>query len=424
MSELKYWVWLASLKNVRSRSKKLLLEQLGGAREVYFARTGDYDRLDFLRDDEREALVNKDADYAKRVIDTCSRRDIAIITLRDAAYPLRLAEIYDPPLVLYVRGKLPPLDDICAVAVVGTRGASPYGLKMAQRMGYGIAKCGGAVVSGLTRGVDAAAARGALLAGGRCIGVLGTAIDTEYPTESIANDVAVFGALVSEYAPGTHTSPHLFRQRNRITSGLSAAALVVEAPAKSGALLFADEALNQGREVFAVPANADSVNAEGSNRLLMEGAHPAVDAWDILGEFAERFPNLSENGMYSRLPAELVEEGIRTAEKTGVPDSDENRTSRKQKAKKAPGKPVEKKKDIDKPEPEEYIDLVKQLEGLSTEQLAIVSAITGPHTHVDDIIERTGLPSALVLSELTMLRIKGCVIDEPGKRFSLNISQK
>ena len=150
MSELNYWVWLSSLGNIRSRSKKLLLERLGGAMEVYFARSADYDRLDFLTDDERDALAVKDLDAAKRIVRLCAEREIGILTLRDAAYPLRLAETYDPPLVLYVRGTLPAVDELCAVAVVGTRNASPYGIKMAQRMGYGIAKCGGLVVSGLT----------------------------------------------------------------------------------------------------------------------------------------------------------------------------------------------------------------------------------------------------------------------------------
>lgn len=428
MSELNYWVWLSSLGNIRSRSKKLLLERLGGAMEVYFARSADYDRLDFLTDDERDALAVKDLDAAKRIVRLCAEREIGILTLRDAAYPLRLAETYDPPLVLYVRGTLPAVDELCAVAVVGTRNASPYGIKMAQRMGYGIAKCGGLVVSGLTRGVDAAAARGALLAGGSCVGVLGTAIDAPVYDYSIQNDVALHGALVSEYPPGDGGGSSHFRARNRITSGLSVATLVVEAPAKSGALLFASEALNQGREVFVLPANADAENAAGSNRLLMEGAHPAMEAWDILGEFSEQFPELDERGRSERLNPELEEAGVKkaaeaapAAEKKKPKERAEKKASR-WKMRLMPKKSV--KKDIDKQEPEEYIDLMKQLEGLSEAQLKIVAAIAKPHTHVDDIIDACGLPAAQVLGELTMLRIKGCVSEEPGKRYSLNISQK
>lgn len=421
------------MQQVRPRAKKLLLERLGGARGVYFARQDDYERIDFLKDTERRALCNKSIDCARRIITNCADRDISIITLKDAAYPLRLAEIYAPPLVLYVRGKLPAIDESCAVAVVGTRDASPYGLKMAQQMGHGIAECGGVVISGMTRGIDAAAARGALLAGGKCIGVLGTAIDEEFPSESTAYSVLLYGAVVSEYPPGARPGAHAFRERNRITSGLSVATLVIEAPARSGALLFADEALEQGREVYVVPGNADEPHAEGSNRLMMEGAHPVLRAWDLMSEFAGRFPDVHEPGRGSKLNEELVQEGVELESKKSDKAEDkhsgddekpkpESKLSRWKKKRRE--KNEDAKKDVDKPEAEEYIDLQKQLEGLSEPQLKIVSAITAPHTHVDDIIERCGLPAAQVLGELTLLRIKGCIIDEPGKRFSLNITQK
>ncbi len=431
MSELKYWVWLASLEHVRYRAKVLLLEHYGGVREAYFARSSDNDKLDFLTDTEREALANKDMGLAKRAIAECSDAGINILTRQDAAYPRRLSEIYDPPLVLYVRGRLPSVDDMCSVAIVGTRRASPYGLKMAQLMGYGITRCGGLVVSGLTRGVDAAAAEGAMSAGGGCIGVLGTAIDDPATNEGIAASAALYGALVSEYPPGAPTRTSNFRARNRITSGLSVATLVVEAPKKSGALLFADEALDQGREVFAVPGNADSANSAGSNRLIMEGAHPAMSAWDVLGGFAARFENLDPDGKNKFIPPEPPQdevEAVMSRAEAPIEDALDAAPKGKDKPAKRSRKGLFKsrreKKDVDKPEGKEYIDLQKQLDGLSQAQLAIVGAIVTPHTHVDDIIERTGLPSAQVLGELTMLQVKGYVSQESGKRFSLNICQK
>ena len=290
-------------------------------------------------------------------------------------------------------------------------------------MGYGICKCGGIVIYGLTRGVDAAAAHGAVMAAGRCVGVLGTAIDDPRSVSYLANDVMATGAVVSEYPPGARTGAASFRMRNRITSGLAVATLVVEAPAKSGALLFADEALSQGREVFAMPANADAENAAGSNRLIMEGAHPALSAWDVLGSFAALFPNLTESGTRGKMPAEqaagYAEQAAAEQEKA------EKRTkSAPKKAEKAPDSEADGKKDVDKPEPEEYIDLMKQLEGLSETALAIVAAMSEKHMHVDDIIERAGVPAAEALGELTLLQIQGYVIQEPGKRFSLNIRQK
>ena len=281
MSDLRYWVWLSN-KPVRSRVKNLLLKRLGGPRDIYFAGAGALERLEFLNDEERGALAVKSLSDADRILGRCEEENISVLTLQDAAYPQRLAEIYDPPAVLYLRGKLPPVDDLCGVAVVGTRNATTYGLKMAQQMGYGLCKCGGMVVSGLTRGVDAEAAYGAVMAGGRCVGVLGAAIDDERAFGRLAYDVTATGAVVSEYPPGAEFRSFHYRERNRITSGLAVATLVVEAPAKSGALLFADEALEQGREVFVVPANADAAHAAGSNRLLMEGAQPALTAWFVL----------------------------------------------------------------------------------------------------------------------------------------------
>ena len=210
---------------------------------------------------------------------------------------------------------------------------------------------------------------------------------------------------------------------------------MVEAPAKSGALLFVSEALEQGREVFAVPGNADSARSEGSNRLIMEGAQPALTAWDILSGFAWRFPSISEDGKRKLPPEELVEAGVEAAAASAAEGAKRGRPKdakapEKKKAKSARGAPKKAagrffaKKDVDKPEAEEYIDLKKQLSELSAAQLKIVAAITGRHTHVDDIIERCGLPAAEVLGELTMLQIKGFVSQEPGKRFSLNITQK
>ena len=187
---------------------------------------------------------------------------------------------------------------------------------------------------------------------------------------------------------------------------MSVAAVVVEAPRKSGALLFADEAASQGREIFAVPANADSENAAGGLALIMEGAVPVTCGWDVLCGFAGRFSGVHDLGQTGRLPENYSV--TLTAAATATPPSEE----------------PEGQKGVDKPQGVEYIDLRKQLEGLTEAQLAIVTALERPSTHIDDVIERTGLPAQEVLSELTMLQISGLVRQEPGKRFTLNISQK
>lgn len=409
MSELRYWIWLSSLEAVRPKAKTLLIEHYTSPKTAYFAARGEYLELGGLTEREIAALENKSLEPALRIMELCQEKYISVITMQDAAYPKRLASIYDPPLALYVRGRLPSIDDAAVIAVVGTRKATPYGIKMSTSLGYEITKCGGLIVSGLTAGIDAAAAYGALRAGGSCIGVLGTAIDNEQGG-ALRHDVETVGAVVSEYPPGVQGFSSYYRARNRITAGLSVATVVVEAPVKSGALLFADEAISQGKEVFVVPANADSTMAAGSNELLKDGALPVTCGWDVLCYFENQFPEKIMNAGFDGLQVQQQDRKI------------------EEKA----NKPVEKfvkilehscKKVVDKAVSVEYIDLQKQLEGLSEVQLRIISAMNQPDVHVDDIIERCGLTAAQVLSELTMLQIGGYIRQSPGKRFSLNIAK-
>lgn len=418
MSELKYWLWLSSLTGVRPRVKNLILEHYGSPREAYFAPSGEYRTLGGIEERELAALENKKTDAALQIMDACLDGSVDILTLQDAAYPRRLAAVFDPPTVLYVRGRLPAMDEEAAIAIVGTRGATPYGIKMAIRMGYELTKCGGLLVSGLTLGIDAAGARGALLAGGACVGVLGTAIDREL--NSLERDVAAVGAIVSEYPPGADAYPSNFRARNRITAGLSVGVVVVEAPAKSGALLFADEATSQGKEIFVVPSNADSQTGAGSNALLKDGAKPVTAGTDVLCEFTARFPDK----LREKPPKNIT---IPTEQESVEPPPSE-RKKRVTSPETGEGFAILRrpndKKGIDKQKSLSYIDLKNQLEGLSEAQLAIVSAMNTPSIHVDDLIERSGLSAAAVLSELTLLQIMGFVTQEKGKRFTLNIKQK
>ena len=282
MSELQYWVWLSERLGVRPKRKLELLEAFGDVRQLYFALEDDYRAaLPHLTPGELRELSQKDLKLANDALEALEMNRLTMVTIRDAAYPERLRQIYDPPVVLYVRGRLPRLDDHASVAVVGTRKASVYGLQMADRLGREIAACGGIVVSGLTKGIDAEAARGAVQEDGVCIGVLGGAIDMPF-ARYLQRDVAHSGAVVSEFAPGSQIGKVGFRMRNRITAGLSLAAVVVEAPEQSGALLFASDALDQNREICAVPGSVLNVNSEGTNQLLKEGARPVTCGWDVL----------------------------------------------------------------------------------------------------------------------------------------------
>lgn len=180
MSQLQYWVWLSMRFGVRPKMKLALVEHFGTPRDVYFATEADYRVRVPLRPEELRLLLDKDLKDANRALAICDREHIRILTIQDAAYPQRLLQIYDPPLVLYVRGTLPQLDDRATVAVVGTRSATPYGVRTARKFGFEIVRHGGIVLSGLTAGIDRSAAEGALHAGGICVGVSGTAINLDF----------------------------------------------------------------------------------------------------------------------------------------------------------------------------------------------------------------------------------------------------
>ena len=398
MAAIKYWVWLSALR-MRPAAKQMLLEHFHGDPErLYFSTEKELEQIAGIRPSDLTALKRRELETAMEILARCEMDNISVLTLQDAGYPARLKNIYDPPVVLYVKGKLPVIDEEAAVAVVGTRDATPYGLKMARRFGHDLAACGGLVISGLTRGIDRAAAEGALEACGKVVGVLGTSHDDAHG--GFYEDVAVSGALVSEYPPGLRT------YREQLTAGLSVAALVVEAPEGSGAVKFAHEALEQGKDVFALPGNVDADNCAGTNGLLKEGARPATAAWDVLGDYAPLY-----YGKVRHLDEKELERlrGLPAAKPEQYADFVQVRVPNPQKV-------------IDKPKPVEYIDLEKQLENLTPEQLKIVTALGKEPVHIDDLIDAVGMPAPAVLAELTMLQIDGVVNQEPGKRFVLNIT--
>ena len=352
MSSLRYWVWLSSVSFANPRARAALVERYGDAESAFLAPPGEFKTIQGLSANEAEAFEKRDLREADRILEACRRENIRILTPDDAAWPQRLRNIFDPPAALYVKGRLPDVDAIPSVAVIGTRKATPYGLKMGRDIAFEIAKCGGIVVSGLTEGIDRAAARGCLLAGGVCIGVLGTAFGGG---GELREDVMASGALVTEYPPGTRPQNRFFRERNRISSGLSHAVCVVEAPSKSGSLLFVSEALEQGREIFAVPGNADAENSAGIMTLLKQGARPAACGWDIMEDFAALYPDRVH-----------PPKGERHA-----PPAPETAAEPMKEKEKSPGRQTEigaerqklSKKEIDKEKNADYIDLHEQLKG-------------------------------------------------------------
>ncbi len=410
---LKYWLWLSLRRGLRPESRSALLERFGDPRAVYNASERELEEI-VWRDAERAALRDKSLEKTQAILEACARLEVHILTMQDADYPARLRNIYDPPCVLYVLGRLPAVDEKAAIAVVGTRKATPYGLKMGRQMGYELTRGGALVVSGLAEGVDSAAAEGALRAGGSCIGVLGTAIDVVYPPKNrkLFEDVCTVGALVSEYPPGAPTARANFPQRNRIISGLSVGVVVIEAPEKSGALITADLALQQGRDVFVVPGNADSPNCAGSNALMRDCAKPVTGGLDVLCEYEHLYGGVDVSAPQDlAMPAEQLRQAAAEFAGSNTPAPEEGKGFHRLRVPNAALL-----RDAEPSVPEKTYDPAQ----LGETERALVAAMDAPHMHIDEIIEKSGLSAAEALSALTLLEIEGVVGQEPGKRFTLS----
>lgn len=388
MSALKYWLWLTELRGLKNQTRLALLRHFGTPEAVFYADAGEILLTEGITRVDAALLENHKLDAADRILADCQRLGIRILTIQDAEYPARLKNIYDPPCLLYVKGQLPAFDETVAVAVVGTRDCTPYGVQCAEKLSYGLAAGGAIVVSGLAKGIDAAASRGALRAGGITVGVLGNGADVHYPAESryLYEDVAAAGALISEYPPGTEPAKAHFPARNRIISGLCLATLVVEAPERSGALITAETANEQGRDVFAVPGPIDAPASVGCNRLIRDGAGLVCDAWDILQEYEARFPERLRETEAREEPKTLGYQARQQEEPKAVPPS---------------------------------LSLSRGGMSLTDDQIALLRVLSDEEPAlVDDLIEQTEIPTRRVLSALTVLEIENLVQQHSGKRYT------
>ncbi len=415
---LKHWIWLAHRPGLNDRMKALLLQHFRDPEDIYYADSESFCHIEGLREEHMEALRDKDLIPAEEILEACGREKLSILTYRDAAYPVRLKNIADPPLVLYYKGRLPAFDDNPVIAVVGTRKASAYGMTAAKRMGYQIGKCGGIVVSGMAYGIDGMAMAGALTAGQTAVGVLGCGADIVYPLSNRAlfRDVEQYGCILSEFPPGMQPARWTFPKRNRIISGLSNGVLVVEAPEKSGALITASLAAEQGRDVFVVPGNIDQPGFVGSNRLLRDGAIAVSSGWDILSEYEALYPDKIHRetaGSHQSAYADEVEKAAAEAEKSMPKVAQKPRLP----GKKTDLKEKLEKKGIDKSDSSPYSDVSNKLPKLSPEEQKIISALDGGEKLVDDVIAETGLTTGKILACLTMLELKGVIRRLPGKRI-------
>ena len=313
MNDKRYWIGFTLVKGIGAVRFQRLLERFGDAESAWKAAPAELAGAGLsLKMIERLVAVREKADLA-RIWDQIQSKGIEVLTWLDEAYPQRLKEIEQPPPVLYMRGELLP-EDTWAVAIVGTRRVTPYGRQVTEQIASFLAANGVTVVSGLARGVDAIAHNAALKAGGRTLAVLGSGVDRIYPPENraLAEQIFEHGAVLSDYAPGTPPESSNFPPRNRIISGLSMAVVVIEAGETSGALITAEFAAEQGREIFAVPGNILAPQSKGTNKLIQQGALPLLSASDIMQAL-----NLTRVGQHKAarkvLPADEVEAKLLTA---------------------------------------------------------------------------------------------------------------
>lgn len=358
--------------------------------------------------EQRRAAAFTDRE-AEKLANTCRRLQYTVLTPDDDAYPNRLRNIPDYPAVLYILGDLGEIDDEVAVAVVGTRNISPYGKSVAHHLSLTLAKAGAVIVSGGAYGVDSYAHQGALMAGGRTIAVLGCGLDINYPAGNadMRRLIAKNGALLTEYPPGVTPMPRNFPIRNRLMAGLSLGTLVVEADIRSGSLITAHCAADQGRDVFAVPGDEQSEYFQGCRHLMEEGAKPVNCAYDVLAEYLTQYPhrlNLSVPGIYHE--ASGKEAVPYAAELPFTPVHSSGKIRREQP--KAPVKQAASGQKAPVVLPEHLSDLAR----------AMYDVLNEHPMHVDELAAKAGLPSFRAAGALTELELEGLAQSYAGRRFS------
>ena len=414
MSTLRHWIWLSTRGSAPGQYAARLLEAFGSPEGVYHADQGAYENLE-LPAKVKTALLDKSLREADQILAHCEKLGIWVLTIQDAGYPDRLRQIDTPPVVLYGRGTLPQLDQEASIAIVGARKASPYGVSAARKLGHDLARAGAVVVSGSAWGVDQAALQGAIQAGGRVVSILGNGIDVIYPQggQALYEDVAKSGALLSEYPPGTEPRGAHFPVRNRLIAGLSLGVVVAEGTETSGSLITARWALEQGRDVFAVPGSIDSPMSRGPNGLIRRGEAMLIqDAWDILEEYQFLYPAKLQPRQPLPQAAEaarLGPEPVKT--EPAVPEGAVQNTAR------VPEKPPEADLLV--------VDLRKEPEAFTDDEAAILRTLQARGALTpDDLTEATDIPARRILSALTLLQIRRLVEEGTGKRFTTKVLLK
>ncbi len=436
MSDVKYSVWLSLIAIPGSRSVCRLIEAFhGDAEAIYRATKEDYLAVDGVKESLADALCDKSMEQTLRTVDLCRKRRIGILPFDSPQYPKRLRRIPDFPILLYYRGTLPDIDSEVAIATVGTRRITEYGQQNAYVISRDLARAGTVIVSGMASGVDSVCHRGALDALGHTIAVLGCGIDIVYPKHNadLMEEIARTGTLFSEYPPGTPPAGYNFPKRNRIISGLSLGTLVVEADEKSGAMITARIAREQGRDLFALPGNVGEMNSLGTNKLIKDGARMVTSALDLLDEYELIFPQkIHTERLITGVSNIYIEpqKHLRVASVIAPIRDDRDKTntsgiyrasSAGEELKEEPKK-AKKQKNKDKKTSKAPTNTQKALpDDLTEEEKSVLEAMPDGQSVTTDEIARKGIPVPSVLVALTTLEIKRLVVSLPGGNYMKNL---
>lgn len=399
---MKYSVWLSLALNFGSPNTKRLLEHFKSAQNIYNAEAKDLLFCDTLSRYEQSRLKNKSLAEAEKIIAYSNRLGIKIVSLFDKDYPLRLKSIPNPPVCLYYVGSLPDFDKVPAVCIVGTRKADDYSCRAAWSLSARLTLANVHIVSGGALGIDSSAHLGALNVKGTTTALLPCGINYPYlqANTELRKNIAKYGCIISEFPPDYPVKKGAFHLRNRILSGLTLGTVVIEAGEKSGALITARNALEQGRDVFVITGKPDDKKYAGSNSLLRDGAIPVFNVEDILCEYNSKFGNIIDfdravdfdlNKLYSSLYKRS-----NNADKTVFSN-----------------KKYDVKNDISKKV------LKKSNETLSKNAEIVYNYLDKDIFIVDELVD-CGLPVSDIFSAITELEINGLIVAVPGGRYSIN----
>ena len=429
-----FQIWLSLRCRVADKTVRELLKYYGSPYDLYAADDMEIGGMP-CGQTLKEALRDKDLAEAQRILEACKRKNIGILFWQEEDYPVSLQSLEDPPLLLYYAGKLPDLNRKLCISVVGSRMAGDYAREAAYQLSYEMAAVGVVVVSGMALGVDALASAGALASGGETVAVLACGVDIAYPYAhtTLRNAIMKQGAVMSEYPPGTRAEKHYFPARNRIISGLSQGLLVVQAAHGSGALITANYASEQGRDLFALPGQMSDKASQGTNLLLRDGAAFVQDVSDILGKYETLFADVLHMKKLpsARAKSKLDEafcDGLeirvkqeREGEPVPVVEHGQKPTPPKPKVTTTPppvaGKPQAEEKTTPPPTPRVGDKSEEILATLTERQRAMFALLPLDKAVPIGYLVREGFSTPEVLANMTILASKGLVSILPGSLY-------